>query len=182
MGASGTGGAAGTAEVSGALAGASLAICSVGLAGASDAADGAGVGSAASTAAGAGVSGAGEGACAGMDSPRTFARIRSATASSIELECVFFPVTPSSGSISRMTPGFTSSSRASSLMRILLIPGKPPRHTGRAFPLLPCTRSVTVRLVLLPLDPWTLSYQIHRPVFPRQVAPQTLFLPLLPFR
>jgi hypothetical protein len=44
-----------------------------------------------------------------------------ATSSSIELECVFFSCTPISGSISSMTPGFTSSSRASSLIRIFLI-------------------------------------------------------------
>ncbi len=45
----------------------------------------------------------------------------SATSSSSELECVFFSATPSSGSMSRMTLGLTSSSRASSLIRILLI-------------------------------------------------------------
>lgn len=44
-----------------------------------------------------------------------------ATGSSIELEWVFFSATPSSGSISRITFGFTSSSRASSLIRILTI-------------------------------------------------------------
>ena len=48
-------------------------------------------------------------------------RICSATSSSSELECVFFSVTPSSGNRSRMMFGLTSSSRASSLMRILLI-------------------------------------------------------------
>lgn len=48
-------------------------------------------------------------------------RICNATSSSSELECVFFSVTPSSGNISRMMLGLTSSSRASSLMRILLI-------------------------------------------------------------
>ncbi len=42
-----------------------------------------------------------------------------ATSSSMELECVFFSSTPSSGSMSRMMLGFTSSSRASSLIRIL---------------------------------------------------------------
>jgi hypothetical protein len=44
-----------------------------------------------------------------------------ATGSSIELEWVFFSATPSSGSISRITFGFTSSSRASSFMRIFSI-------------------------------------------------------------
>jgi hypothetical protein len=45
----------------------------------------------------------------------------SATSSSSELECVFLSAMPSSANVSRMTLGFTSSSRASSLMRILLI-------------------------------------------------------------
>ena len=45
----------------------------------------------------------------------------SATSSSIELECVNFSVTPNSGSISRMVCDFTSSSRARTLIRILLI-------------------------------------------------------------
>lgn len=48
-------------------------------------------------------------------------RISRATSSSTELEWVFFSETPSSGKRSRMTPGLTSSSRASSLMRNLLI-------------------------------------------------------------
>lgn len=55
-------------------------------------------------------------------SPRVMRwRSFSATSSSSELECVFFSATPSSGSMSRMTLGLTSSSRASSLIRILLI-------------------------------------------------------------
>lgn len=52
--------------------------------------------------------------------PRLF-RTNSAKSSSNELECVFFSSTPSSGNRSIMTLGFTSSSLASSLMRILLI-------------------------------------------------------------
>jgi hypothetical protein len=52
----------------------------------------------------------------------------SATGSSIELEWVFFSVTPSSGSISRITLGFTSSSRASSLIRIFVILCAPPSN------------------------------------------------------
>ena len=48
-----------------------------------------------------------------------YRRTLSATSSSIELEWVFFSVTPSSGSKSRILDGFTSSSRASSLIRIL---------------------------------------------------------------
>jgi len=48
-------------------------------------------------------------------------RIFSATSSSTELECVFFSVTPKPGSRSTMTFGFTSSSLASSLMRIFII-------------------------------------------------------------
>lgn len=54
--------------------------------------------------------------------------------SSIELEWVFFSLTPSSGSISRITPGLTSSSLASSLMRIFFISRTPvrlPAHTWR---------------------------------------------------
>ncbi len=48
-------------------------------------------------------------------------RTSSTTSSSSELECVFLSDTPSSGSMSRITFGLTSSSRANSLMRILLI-------------------------------------------------------------
>lgn len=44
-----------------------------------------------------------------------------ATSSSTELECVFFSCTPSSGSMSMMTPGLTSSSLANSLIRIFFI-------------------------------------------------------------
>lgn len=67
--------------------------------------------------------GAGEAWESGMDSPIPARRRRSAiaTSSSTELECVFFSSTPYSASISRMTFGLTSSSRASSLIRILLI-------------------------------------------------------------
>jgi hypothetical protein len=53
--------------------------------------------------------------------PVTRRRTSNATSSSSELECVFLSATPSSANVSRITLGFTSSSRASSLMRILLI-------------------------------------------------------------
>ena len=62
--------------------------------------------------------------------PATRRRRFSTTSSSSELECVFLSVTPSSGSKSRMTLGLTSSSRASSLMRILLIHKTPERTAG----------------------------------------------------
>ncbi len=66
--------------------------------------------------------GSGAAACgAPFDSPVKRRFTSSATGSSIELEWVFFSVTPSSGSMSRITLGFTSSSRASSLIRILVI-------------------------------------------------------------
>ena len=54
--------------------------------------------------------------------PRVSApRTRSASSSSSELECVFFSVTPTAVSTSRMALLFTSSSRARSLIRTLLI-------------------------------------------------------------
>ena len=53
--------------------------------------------------------------------PPSLRRSCSTTSSSSELECVFLSVTPSSGSMSMTMPGFTSSSRANSFMRILLI-------------------------------------------------------------
>jgi hypothetical protein len=52
---------------------------------------------------------------------RMYTRTFSASCSSRELECVFFSVTPTSGSVSRMARLFTSSSRARSLIRTLLI-------------------------------------------------------------
>ena len=52
---------------------------------------------------------------------RKWARTFSASWSSRELECVFFSVTPTSGSTSRIALLFTSSSLARSLIRILLI-------------------------------------------------------------
>ena len=52
-----------------------------------------------------------------------------ATGSSIELEWVFFSATPNSGSMSRITFGLTSSSRASSLIRILTILCAPPSNS-----------------------------------------------------
>ncbi len=52
---------------------------------------------------------------------RRYARTFSASCSSRELECVFFSVTPTSGSVSSIALLFTSSSRARSLIRTLLI-------------------------------------------------------------
>ena len=52
---------------------------------------------------------------------RRYMRTFSASCSSRELECVFFSVTPTSGSVSRMALLLTSSSRARSLIRTLLI-------------------------------------------------------------
>jgi hypothetical protein len=52
---------------------------------------------------------------------RIYTRTFSASCSSRELECVFFSVTPTSESVSRMALLFTSSSRARSLIRTLLI-------------------------------------------------------------
>jgi hypothetical protein len=48
-------------------------------------------------------------------------RTRSASSNSRELECVFFSVTPTASSTSRIALLFTSSSRAKSLIRTLLI-------------------------------------------------------------
>ncbi len=56
--------------------------------------------------------------------PLSSRRNRIATSSSIELEWVFFSVTPNSGSLSRISCALTSSSRASSLIRILFIDTK----------------------------------------------------------
>ena len=61
-----------------------------------------------------------EGFCASAE-PRINARTFSASWSSMELECVFFSVTPTCGSASRMALLFTSSSLARSLIRTLLI-------------------------------------------------------------
>jgi hypothetical protein len=52
---------------------------------------------------------------------RIYTRTFSASCSSRELECVFFSVTPTSGSVSRIALLFTSSSLARSLIRTLLI-------------------------------------------------------------
>ncbi len=52
---------------------------------------------------------------------RMYTRTFSASCSSRELECVFFSVTPTSGSVSRIDLLLTSSSRARSLIRTLLI-------------------------------------------------------------
>ncbi len=61
-----------------------------------------------------------DGVCA-SDEPRMWARTLSASKSSSELEWVFFSVTPTSGSASRMALLLTSSSLARSLIRTLLI-------------------------------------------------------------
>ena len=52
---------------------------------------------------------------------RIYTRTFSASWSSRELECVFFSVTPTKGSVSRIARLFTSNSRARSLIRTLLI-------------------------------------------------------------
>jgi hypothetical protein len=52
---------------------------------------------------------------------RMYARTFSASCSSRELECVFFSVTPTTASVSRIALLLTSSSRARSLIRTLLI-------------------------------------------------------------
>lgn len=53
--------------------------------------------------------------------PVRYARTFSASSASIELECVFFSVTPTAVKASRIDLLFTSSSRARSLIRTLLI-------------------------------------------------------------
>jgi hypothetical protein len=58
--------------------------------------------------------------CASAE-PRIWARTFSASWSSMELECVFFSVTPTCGSASRMALLLTSSSLARSFIRTLLI-------------------------------------------------------------
>ena len=60
-------------------------------------------------------------ACVCSAEPRMWARTFSASCSSIELECVFFSDTPTSGSASRMALLLTSNSLARSLIRTLLI-------------------------------------------------------------
>ncbi len=55
------------------------------------------------------------------EAPRRCTRTFSASCSSRELECVFFSVTPTSGSTSRMALLLTSNSLARSLIRTLLI-------------------------------------------------------------
>lgn len=72
------------------------------------------------------VSGATEESSAGPPESESFelpgvarrSRTISAKSNPMVLECVFLSSTPSSGSISRITPGFTSNSRASSLILI----------------------------------------------------------------
>lgn len=53
--------------------------------------------------------------------PRRYVRTRAASSSSSELECVFFSVTPTAVKASRIDLLLTSSSRAKSLIRTLLI-------------------------------------------------------------
>lgn len=60
------------------------------------------------------------GCCSSCDCKRAFTR--SAVSRSIELECVFLSFSPTSGSRSRITFALTSSSRASSFIRILPFP------------------------------------------------------------
>jgi hypothetical protein len=57
----------------------------------------------------------------GASEPVNRRRSSRATSSSTELECVFFSCTPNTGSISIIAPGFTSSSRANSLILIFFI-------------------------------------------------------------
>ena len=59
-------------------------------------------------------------------------RTRTASSSSIELEWVFFSVTPTSGNISRITLAFTSSSLARSLIRIFIRSLFPPSTVTRS--------------------------------------------------
>lgn len=70
--------------------------------------------------------------------PLKYPRTRSAWSASIELECVL-PVTPSASSASRIGLLFTSSSRAKSLIRTLLI---------RPFSVAPCAVSWSYQLSL----------------------------------
>jgi hypothetical protein len=70
--------------------------------------------------------------CASL-AERRYARSFSASCSSTELECVFFSVTPTSGSASRIALLLTSSSLARSLIRILLIrPFFPPDSPAKS--------------------------------------------------
>src|ERR1035437_3754677 len=69
-----------------------------------------------------------------------------ATSSSIELECVFFSTTPHSGTRSSISWAFTSSSRASSLIRIFLI--------DKANLLLTCEGAPNDRYRRCPLGPF----------------------------
>jgi len=74
-----------------------------------------------------GRSNSGRGAGAWLET-RSFrrSRTRSATTPSNELECVFFSATPTFGSTSMMALALTSSSLASSLIRILFVRVKTP--------------------------------------------------------
>src|SRR5690242_5486687 len=74
-----------------------------------------------SSSAGADSSSLGAAVSAGTSPPRKYARTFSAASSSSELECDFFSVMPTFGRLSRIVRLFTSSSLASSLIRILPI-------------------------------------------------------------
>ncbi len=68
------------------------------------------------------------------DCPAKYARTFAASSSSIELEWVFFSVTPTFGRTSRIALLFTSSSRAKSLIRIFIRPQFPPSVPPAAKP------------------------------------------------
>jgi hypothetical protein len=66
--------------------------------------------------------------------PAKYAFTRSASSASIELECVFFSVTPTFNRTSRIALLLTSSSRAKSLIRIFIRPSFPPQSRPSAKP------------------------------------------------
>ena len=70
---------------------------------------------------------------------RMWARTRSASSVSMELECVFFSVTPTAVRASRISLLLTSSSRANSLIRTVLI--RPRVSSTSHLPLVPHTDS-----------------------------------------
>jgi hypothetical protein len=99
-------------------------------------------------------------ACASASAcPRRFLRTFSATSTGIELECVFFSVTPYPGNRSIMALALTSSSRASSLIRTwfasVMLPFKtwplpPARHHPCSVQALPLLPAFLPRQLLLP--------------------------------
>jgi hypothetical protein len=126
FGAAGAGATAGTTGAAGFGAGAGTTAAGAGAdatgAGATGAAGFAATGAGAGAAGGAGAA-TGFGGCggaaasAGASPPCRVCRTFSATSTVIELECVFFSVTPKPGSRSIIALALTSSSRASSLIR-----------------------------------------------------------------